>query len=126
MPSSALILTRDMSTSLKDGMRRIGLAALRVGTVDDAVKKLKYGFYTAVLLDERGTNVDSLEFVLNVRDVDPAVPILILGPSGTESVDDALRSQGGVYRIPHLKTPEQTAQALTNALEGKTPDTSFP
>ena len=119
MPSSTLILTRDMSASLKDGMRSIGLAALRVGTVDDAVKKLKYGFYTAVLLDERCTNVDSLEFVLNVRDVDPAVPILILGPPRKESVDDALRSQRGVYRIQHLTTPEQTAEALTNALEGK-------
>jgi DNA-binding NtrC family response regulator len=103
-------------------MRSIGLAALRVGTVDDAVKKLKYGFYTAVLLDERCANVDSLEFVLNVRDVDPAVPILILGPSRTESVDDALRSQRGVYMIPHLKTPAQMAEALTNALEGKTAD----
>jgi DNA-binding NtrC family response regulator len=100
-------------------MRRIGLSPLRVRTLDDAVEKLKYGFFAAVLFDERRSDVDSLEFVLNVRDVDTAVPIVIIGMGSDGVSDSVLRSQHGVYRIPHFESLDQTAKALENILEGR-------
>jgi hypothetical protein len=100
-------------------MRGMGMTPLVVRSLDDAVTELRHGFFTVVLLDGTRTDVDSLEFVLNVRDVDPAVPIVILGPCLDDTSNGVLHSQQRVYRLDSPKTPMDTARALENVLEGR-------
>lgn len=57
---------------------RCGLTADVVRDVPEAVRNLGRRRYRAVLADLDKSNVDCLELVLNVRDVDAAVPIVVL------------------------------------------------
>jgi hypothetical protein len=49
--------------------------------------------FAAVLVDRGATDVDALEFVLNVRDINEHVPVVVVGSTGDTDDEEALRAQ---------------------------------
>ena len=57
-----------------------GLVPIRRQHIGDAIHLLRHGRFVAAVVDHSHSTEDTLEFVLNVRDLNPGIPVLIAGP----------------------------------------------
>lgn len=90
-----LILGRREDTDVADLVFESGCTPVFRESIMSAIAALRRGRYAAAMVDCRYTAVDVLEFVLNVRDVDDDLPVLVLnGSELNPSILDALRARG--------------------------------
>lgn len=96
-PAVVLVLGSARSSRLSRQLAELGLRPLTQFTMRDALDRLRHGRFTAVLVDREHASADVLEFVLNVRDLDPHTPIVIVGHSTQPAEDELLTSQVRTY-----------------------------
>lgn len=80
----------------------------------EAVDTLRHEQIEAILVDTTSAELDALEFVLNVRDINESVPILVVAS------DDArrdLRAAVGELSGVWLAEPELSPQQVVDELE---------
>lgn len=81
--------------------------------IEQALRTLRHEQIEAVLVDARNAGVDALEFVLNVRDVDRIVPILVATSDETpEDLRPALQGVPGVRLTEPDASPEKAVTGL--------------
>ena len=76
-----------------------GFAVDVVRDVSQAVAHLRRRRYRAVLVDLDAADVDSLELVLNVRDFDPTVPIVVMAAVWDATNMTTLGAQPGTMLV---------------------------
>ena len=85
--------------------------------IDEALETLRHERIEGILVNASHTDVDVLEFVLNVRDVDEGVPIVVTASDAAlEGLGPALREISGVRVAPANASPEQAVAALERIL----------
>ncbi len=118
MEATALLVLGSMTErTLVDALFDLGLAPLVRDSMSSALSKLRSERFAAVLLDRDSTDVDALEFVLNVRDIDEHVPVVVVGRAGDGSDEEALRAQPGTQVLDRSR--EQVMAALERLLSAR-------
>lgn len=79
--SIVLVLTHDEHSDLIDTLFDLGYVPLIRHKMVSALKDIHHKSAAAVFLDVQFVEIDALEFVINVRDIDQQLPIVILNGS---------------------------------------------
>ena len=94
-----LIIGSRESRSLVKKLRDCGFASQIESTIQAALRSLQLQRFVAIVVDYPHAQVDIVELVLNVRDVNADIPIMILG-SRPQSED-----QLGTLPLPVATSP---------------------
>ena len=90
---SVLVLGTYTNKGLIDILLGIGLTTLVRENIQGVLDKLRHEQFGAIVVDQRYANPDVLEFILNVRDIDKQIPVVVLGKLSDEAVRKTLASQ---------------------------------
>jgi DNA-binding NtrC family response regulator len=93
------------------------LNASMCGSFHEAITAMHHGKFAVIVLDPQAVNVDALEFVLNARDFDAEVPIVIMGKSKRTSTNGVLSHMSRVFWLP--KGERGIVKELKNIIHGK-------
>jgi DNA-binding NtrC family response regulator len=100
--SRVLLIVDDEEGQLEQTLTSFGYKLVVRYEMHAAIDTLQHGNFSAVFVDDDHMSEDTLEFVLNVRDVDDEVPILVVG-----GLDDykrkVLSDRSGVYLVSDSK-----------------------
>jgi DNA-binding NtrC family response regulator len=91
--STILVLGHHARQDLEQMLRSVGMEPEVRGSVRGSLDRLRRGQLAAVLVDRRFARADVLEFVLNVRDVNETVPVIVIGAANDEDADQQIRQQ---------------------------------
>ncbi|MFC1761675.1 hypothetical protein ACFL6U_06305 [Planctomycetota bacterium] len=101
-----LVLGRQGHHEIPQALTALGYNPIVRGSVIHCYEKLRSEYIVAVIVESDFTHADVLEFVLNVRDLDETVPIVVLGRSCKKNHEHKLIQQKHVFRLD-LSTQEQ-------------------
>jgi DNA-binding response OmpR family regulator len=96
---NVLVLGSERNKAFAQVLREIKLAPTFVRTLAGVVHALGHMKASAVLVDRNQGAVDDLELVLNVRDLNPEIPIILIGGRREDRADEILSSQQATYLI---------------------------
>ncbi len=94
-----LILGYDNQSSLTDDLFEMGFTPFVRDNVEKALSNLRHEHFIFVVYERSDLEVDPLEFVLNVRDINDHIPVIILGETSNQREDKVLLEQDDVYVI---------------------------
>jgi DNA-binding NarL/FixJ family response regulator len=119
---SVLVLGTYANKGLVDIILGIGLVPLVKGNIQDVLDKLRHEQFGAIVVDQRYANPDVLEFILNVRDIDKQIPVVVLGKLSDEAVRKTLAGQRQTMIVEDTADGNKLAARLEEifaSLEGK-------
>jgi len=119
---AVLVLGTYANKGLIDVLFGIGLAPLVRGDIQGIVDKLRHEQFGAIVVDQRYANTDVLELILNVRDVDEQIPVVVLGKLNDEAVRKTLASQKQTTIVEDTEGDNKLAgrlKQILTSLEGK-------
>jgi DNA-binding NtrC family response regulator len=115
---TVLLLSSNRKKGLLDVLQNIGLEPLLRENIQGILEKLRHENYAAIVVDSRNANIDVLELVLNVRDIDGQIPVVVLGKLNDQAVRRTLESQKQATVIENTrdwkKLEEDLAQIMTD------------
>lgn len=79
--STVLVLTHDEHSDLIDTLFTLGYVPIIRQNMVSALKEIHHKSAAVVFLDVKFVAIDALEFIINVRDIDQHLPIVILNGS---------------------------------------------
>lgn len=95
--SSVLVLGTDERSDLVETLFDLGFMPLMRKEMQRALDRIRHEQFAAVFLDRKKGEVDVLEFILNVRDIDPQVPVIVIGKVAEESQRKFIFTQEHVF-----------------------------
>ncbi len=104
---SVLVLAPLYKWYLKEMSVGLGIRPVVSLNVLEALKKLRHGQFAAVMIDYESVEIDTLELVLNVRDIDAQIPVIIIGRFEEIGNKQLLESQGNVHLVTTDKLRER-------------------
>jgi FixJ family two-component response regulator len=90
---AVLVLGNHANRDLVQTLSRIGFAPQVWGSMRHSLDKLLHQRFAAVIVDRKFTHADVLEFILNVRDINQEIPIIVIGSGKDEQMDQRIRRQ---------------------------------
>lgn len=76
-----LVLGINHKSDLEETLFNLGFIPIFRKDILPALEKLRHDRFKLVIMDLRSLDVDVLEFILNVRDINSRIPVLVLGDS---------------------------------------------
>lgn len=119
---AVLVLGTYANKGLIDILLGIGLAPLVRENIQGVLDKLRYEQFGAIVVDQRYANTDVLELILNVRDVDEQIPVVVLGKLNDEAVCKTLASEKRTTIVEDTEDGNKLAgrlEQILTSLEGK-------
>jgi len=115
---AVLVIADEKDQELVDVLFEGGLTAVIRRPSVSTIARIHPGEYLAVLVLDEGQDRDVLEWVLNIRDRDEAVPVLVLG-AGEPLVCPSLLERLHVHWLDRSMAPEALARHVLRVVEGK-------
>jgi DNA-binding NtrC family response regulator len=84
---AVLVLGNHANRDLVKTLSRVGFTPQVWGSMRHSLEKLVHQRFTAVIVDRKFTTADILEFVLNVRDINQQIPVVIIGSGSDKRID---------------------------------------
>ncbi len=109
---SVLVLGSETNRALSQTLGKVNLEPKFVRTLPGVVHALRRMQASAVLIDRGQEGVDALELVLNIRDLDGAIPIILIGSRGEGRTDAILAAQPGTFLIRKASTNRSLEEDL--------------
>ena len=94
-----MVMGSRRSRPLLEALDKAGVRPALEQSMPKALAALEQNRVAAVVVDRARVDVDALEFVLNVRDVDSRLPVLIVGRSDDRKSDATLAAQNGTHLV---------------------------
>jgi len=117
VPSDAvLVVAGKRDPALVDALFEVGLTAVIKAPSVALFSRLHPGEYRAVLTSDEGPDRDVLELILNIRDWDEGVPIIVLGGSDS-SMRPELLERLKVHQLDGGLTPQEAAAGVQQIVE---------
>jgi len=116
-PRAALVLGTSANGDLLERLFEVGLTPVVRSTMERALDALRRDQFAAVVVDRTAADVDTLEFILNARDVDESTAVFVLGERVESSTFKALLANRKTTPVSGL---EELAAVLQAAPGGKT------
>lgn len=94
-----LVLASERNRAFAQMLSKLKLVPTFVTSLEGVVHAIRHMQAKAVLVDRTQGSTDDLELVLNVRDLDPKIPIILIGSSRVDRADEILAGQTGTFLI---------------------------
>jgi CheY-like chemotaxis protein len=89
--------------------------------MEGVLHELRHVQTTAILVDRNQKEVDELELVLNVRDMDGNIPIILIGSTTDEHMDLVLSNQPATFVISKPVGDPSLRDALRGLVQNAVP-----
>lgn len=96
---SVLVLGSDRNKAFVQTLLRLELVPTFVRSLEGVVHAMRHMRARALLVDRDQRGADDLELVLNVRDLEPEIPIILIGSTGQGPADEILSSLAKTFLI---------------------------
>lgn len=116
MHDAVLVLGSERSGMVIEALFRAGYTPLLRNGVERLLERLQRGRFAAVLVDRGAVQVDVLELMLNVRDINADIPVVVVGEGSENVSDEAFLSLPGTTMIGGANSPEKMAETLGEVL----------
>ena len=114
---AVLVLGCDGNATFTKTLRDVSLSPTFLKSLDALLHALRHSQATAILVDRDQKKADELELVLNVRDMDEKIPVILIGPSTDKRTDRILLNQPATFLINEAIDDSSLAREL-KALAG--------
>jgi CheY-like chemotaxis protein len=113
---AVLIIGNALHEELLEALFEAGLTAVARPASVDTFARVRQRSYDALIIDAGDPERDVLEVVLNIRDYDEDVPILVLAANRPAVRDELLRSLG-VRWLNSGDPPHEVARSVQNVTD---------
>lgn len=113
---AVLILGNHANRDLAQAVANAGFAPQVWGSMRHSLDKLVRERFAAVVIDRKFTRADVLEFILNIRDIDKTIPVVVVGPGKDERIERKIVDQDHTVVLAEFEGAETLAQKLAEAL----------
>jgi len=107
-----LVLGHDRGKALSRTLADTSFSPTFLNSLEGLLHALSHMQAKAILVDREQKKADELELVLNVRDLDDGIPILLIGSTRNESTDKLLEGQHATFLVRKPITDRSLAQEL--------------
>ncbi len=115
-----LVLGNHANRDLVEVLEGLGFASQLWGSMQHSLDKIRHQKFTAILVDQKFAKADVLEFILNVRDIDKKVPVVVIGNGTDEKVARKIAKQGNTTVLSEVESSEKLAEKLEQVLNNFT------
>jgi len=115
---AVLVLGNHANRDLVQTLSRVSFAPQVWGSMRHSLDKLLHQRFAAVIVDRKFTHADVLEFILNVRDINREIPIVVIGSGKDEQMDQKIRRQGDTIILNGSERDNVLREKLADALKG--------
>lgn len=114
--TTILVLGTDEQDGLKNALFEVGYVPIVRSNMMEAISKLRHEPFAAVLVDRNHSEADTLEFILNVRDMDEQIPIVVFGSAENHNESRVLSSQRNTVLVGenYAKVKSEIKRILEN------------
>jgi DNA-binding NtrC family response regulator len=114
---AVLVLGNHANRKLVKTLSRVGFDPQVWGSMRHTLEKLVQQRFAAVIVDRKFTSADVLEFILNVRDINQQIPVIVIGPGSDERIDKKISRLGRTIILNGSGQDDTLGESLTNALK---------
>ncbi len=100
-----LVLGKDEKGVLVTALSQLGWLTVLEYSLQQTMRQLRRHRFKAVLFVDDQTDKDPLEFVLNIRDYDTTIPIILILPTGTS--DSSFNFPPHINHLYLIKAPHR-------------------
>jgi FixJ family two-component response regulator len=111
-----LVLGNHANRDLVEVLSGLGFASQVWGSMQHSLEKLRQQKFTAILVDQKFTKADVLEFILNVRDIDKKVPVVVIGNGRDRRIDRKIAKQDNTTVLGEVESSNNLAEKLKQIL----------
>lgn len=114
---AVLVLGNHANRDLVKTLSRVGFIPQVWGSMRHSLEKLVQQRFTAVIVDRKFTNADVLEFILNVRDINQEIPVIVIGSGSDERIDKKIIRLGQTIILNGSGRDDTLGERLARALK---------
>jgi hypothetical protein len=117
-----LVMSRPEGSTVVEALFLLGLTPLVRETLGDAVKIASRRQFDAVVVELEHCHEDAMELLLNLRDVAPDIPAILVGDLSGDEMGDLIRSLGNatfLKDLPDVKAFAPILEAVLCALHNR-------
>lgn len=97
--NTILVFGTDEPNPLMDTLFDIGYVPIVRKNMGEAISKLRHDLFAAVIIQRDQIEADTLEFILNVRDLNEQIPVFVVGNSTDQDENRALSNQENTFLV---------------------------
>ena len=116
-PHIVLVLGNIANRKLVEILSGLGFASQVWGSMQHSLEKLQQQKFTAILVDQKFTHTDVLEFILNVRDIDKKVPVVVIGNGTDEKITRNIAKQDHITMVSEIESNDKLTEKLEQVLK---------
>ena len=113
---SVLLVSSGKNKALIEALLDRGVEILVRSAVLSALQALRRQDVAAVAIDLNHTELDLLELILNIRDLDAAVPVVLFGEPEESPGSAVLASLGPIEQVSGWQSLDDLAEQIVGAL----------
>jgi len=113
---AVLVLGNHANRNLVEVLSGLGFAPQVWGSMKHSLDKLRHEKFAAILVDRKFTHADVLEFILNVRDIDKNISVVVIGLAKDERIDRTILKQDHTIILREFESRDRLAEKLAQAL----------
>jgi len=113
---AVLVLGNHAHRDLVEVLSGLGFASQVWGSMQHSLDKLRHQKFSAILVDLKFTHADVLEFILNVRDIDKKIPVVVIGHGTDERIDRKIAKQDHTIVLSEVESGDKLAEKLEQVL----------
>jgi hypothetical protein len=115
---AVLILGSHANQEFVEALSNIGFVPEVRGSVRHSLDKVRRQRFSGVVVDRKFTHADVLEFVLNVRDINQKIPVVVIGFGKDKRIDGKITKQDHTRVLSEFDRGETLAKELARAFGG--------
>ena len=119
---NVLVLGNHSRPLLPKILKNLGFVPDVRGSVLNCLSQLQCQRVAAVVVDRDFTHADVLEFLLNIKDIDDSLSVIIVGQTKNDAVEQALRAQRQAVFVDESKDQKNLALKLADILKSELPN----
>jgi len=118
MNSQALLILGSQSNQdYIEALSNFGFETEVRGSVRHSLEKVHHRRFSGVVVDRKFTHADVLEFILNVRDINRTIPVVVIGPGKDKQIEGKIDGQDRTIILNEFDRGQELAKEMVNALK---------
>jgi FixJ family two-component response regulator len=113
-----LILGSHRSQEYVEALANIGFVPEVWGSVRHSLDKVRRRRLSGVVVDRKFTHADVLEFILNVRDINRTIPVVVIGSGKNKRIEGKISKQDRTVVLSESDRGQELAKELAHAIGG--------
>ena len=118
---SLLVLGSDRNRAFVKTLKALRFDPTFLGSMEAVLHALRHVQASAILVDRNGKKADDLELVLNIRDLDERIPIILIGSPAEGQTETLLWRQPATFLIHKPANDPSLRQELRQFLAAEAP-----